>query len=71
MIRLVILKVFIELMKSNPDIQEFQVRVNEKYLKEEVEDLKESKRSPEKKSGLIMSEAMSRGLKNSTSSDIT
>ena len=67
MIRLVVCKVFIDLMEYQPEIKDFQIRVNEKYLKEEIEGLRDMKRPPEKKHGGILEDAISRGLKDSNS----
>ena len=65
MIRLVILRCYLDLMASNPMIEQFQMRTNEKHLMEEIDSLKESKKPEDKRAGLICEQAIKRGLKDS------
>lgn len=58
------------MIKVEPDIVKFNVRVNASYLKEEVEMSRECKLPAHKQKGMIIREPMSRGLDNSTCSVI-
>lgn len=53
------------MLKVEPDIVKFNIRVNTSYLKEEVEMSREYRLPAHKQKGMIIREPMSRGLENS------